>query len=142
MTGQSLTADDVRAIVREELSRAREPSEEPAQPARCPSHPKGGSRCVRREGHFGEHVDAHGEEWLIALRCRIDLGADGFPTCDRIEGHEGACVARPRGAAAEPSPSPAKRTRGVCRCGRARREHDGATHTGGCAAGDCKRYAP
>lgn len=124
---------------------------------RCPSHPRDVGRCVRDEDHMGGHVDADGNEWLVALRCRIGAGdvagrpLSGPPVCSRIEGHEPPCVPfpRPQGALggrldeAPPSaPPPPKRKRGFCQCGKGRQEHGGTAHMGPCAASNCEKYRP
>ena len=122
-------------------------------------------RCVCDEDHLGAHVSVTGEEWLVALLCRVGAREPlGPAVCARIAGHEGDCVprygvnappateeedrllvsgARPPSASASGPTMPARRkVRGICRCGKGRQEHDGATRTGGCAATGCARYQP
>jgi hypothetical protein len=105
---------------------------------RCPSQDiDSGSRCVRNEGHHGEHVGSDGSEWLVALRCRIGADDRGA-VCDRLHGHEGACVPRPRAQEPPPLARPARSPWGICACGKPRKEHEGGV--GRCEATGCKKY--
>jgi len=147
-------ADQIRALdIGGRQALAMELKLEVATPPRCPARnlrPDPPDRCVRHEDHTGPHVAANGAEWLVALRCRIGATDRGAAVFSRIEGHDGACVALP--AAQHEAPRPAREarparvprlgTRGVCGCGRLRGEHEGATHTGGIAGTNCKRYRP
>lgn len=157
---EAITPATARALVDALASLARPHRERP----RCPAR-EDGLRCVHDEDHLGAHVNVTGDEWLAALLCRIGAREPlGPAVCARIEGHEGDCVprygvnmppateeedrrlvsgARPHGASATGLAVPPRRkVRGVCRCGKARQEHDGATRAGGCAATGCARYQP
>lgn len=108
---------------------------------RCPAR-HNGVRCVRDEDHAWGHVGSNGEEWLVALKCRIGVEWPQSPTCSRLNGHDGPCEPLPQPVRLPDPLPPPRKPRGVCRCGRGRQEHYGATHTGGCAETGCKRYAP
>jgi len=130
-----------RAALADELAAASAPR------VRCPARDIAGERprCVHNEGHIGGHVAANGQEWLVALRCRL-LGADQHGTlCDRLEGHDGACVRQPRGydlpsglAPAPPKAEGQPRQRGICTCGAPRAEH--FRFIGGCGRTGCQKY--
>lgn len=148
-----VTIADVARLIRDMTARERgdlvEELERLSTPrVRCPSRDVDtGARCVRDEGHDFDHVGANGASWLVALRCCL-LGSDEHGMlCDRLAGHEGACVPQPRGArpqAAEPAPAPAPapaeapRARGVCVCGARRVEH--FRFIGGCGRTGCQKY--
>ncbi len=119
----------------------------PRDRVRCPSvDHETQAQCVRDEGHDYGHVGANGEEWMVALRCRIGMTERGPAICDRIDGHVGACVPRPGSEAREAAPAPTpreKKTRGVCGCGKSRKEHQSQQFgVGGCAETGCKKYKP
>ncbi len=129
---QGLPGDEQRAFVAL-LGRAARGA------CRCPAREET-EQCVRDEEHMGGHVSESGREWLVALRCRI--GATGHAAlCERIEGHEGACVSH-----AVPTPSPALAPpprsllpRGVCPCGATRKEHE-KNGLGRCPRTGCAKY--
>jgi hypothetical protein len=131
-----------RAALVEELARAS------VVKVRCPSRSMTGDdlRCVREEDHAMPHVAANGEEWLVALRCRLRVeDPHGRSECARLDGHEGDCAPRyPEDAIPAPRESTplshSRRARGVCPCGATRQEHEGPTKTGGCTRTGCAKY--
>jgi hypothetical protein len=108
----------------------------------CPSVNVGAPdlrRCVRDEDHLMPHVDVEGDEWMVGLRCRIGKLANGAAVCGRLNQHEGDCVPRSPTRFEPMAVERLPRTRGVCVCGKPRKEHD-AAGLGGCDTSSCAKY--
>ncbi len=51
-----------------------------------------GGPCIREKGHPIPHVDAAGNDSMIAMRCRIGVVKGEMPVCSELDGHDPPCV--------------------------------------------------